>query len=167
MAVVDVARNLVAPGAGEILWDGPIGTIVKVSASRTRQAISICEMPVAAGFMVPPHTHRDTDEWSYVLEGSIGARIGDDEFSAGVGAWILKPRGVMHTFWNAGPAPARIIELITPGRFEDFFRQMTDLATRDALTDEVMTELAEAYGTTVSMEWVDDLASRYGLEVTI
>ena len=68
--------------------------------------------------MVPPHTHRDTDEWSYVLEGRIGARIGDQDLSAEPGSWILKPRGVMHTFWNAGPEPARIIELLTPGRFE-------------------------------------------------
>ena len=36
-----------------------------------------------------------------------------------------------------------------------------------ARTDEGMGELAEAYGTTVSMDWVEDLASRYGLEVTI
>ena len=167
MAVVERVRFLVQPGSGDVIWDGPIGTTVKVSNEATAGALSICEMPVAAGFMVPPHTHHDTDEWSYVLEGRIGARVGDEEFNAEAGSWILKPRGLMHTFWNAGPDAARIIELLTPGRFEQFFRRSVDLASRDELTDEVMEALATEYGTTVSMDWVEDLSSRYGLVVTI
>ena len=102
-----------------------------------------------------------------MLEGQVGARIDDDEFTAGPGSWILKPRGLMHTFWNAGPEPARIIELLTPGEFETFFRRMTAMAKQGELTDEGMGALAEEYGTSVSMDWVDDLAARYGLEVTI
>ena len=73
----------------------------------------------------------------------------------------------MHTFWNAGPAPARIIELLTPGLFEQFFRRMTALASKGELTDEGMGELAVEFGTTVSMDWVEDLMARYGLEVAI
>lgn len=167
MPVVERTRFLVPPDSGDVIWDGPIGTTVKVSTELTGGALSICEMPVAAGYMVPPHTHHDTDEWSYVLEGRIGARIGDDEFTAEPGSWILKPRGLMHTFWNAGPEAARIIEILTPGLFEHFFRRMTDLASRDELTDEIMGGLAIEYGTTVSMDWVADLSARYGLEVTI
>ena len=167
MPVSETTRFLVTPAGGEVIWDGPIGTTVKVPAEATGGLLSICEMPVAAGYMVPPHTHHDTDEWSYVLEGTIGARIGDDEFSAEPGSWILKPRGLMHTFWNAGPAPARIIELLTPGLFEQFFRRMTALASKGELTDEGMGELAVEFGTTVSMDWVEDLMARYGLEVAI
>ena len=96
----------------------------------------------------------------------IGARVGDEEFSAGVGEYILKPRGLMHTFWNAGPEPARLIELITPAGFETFFEDIGRLAAAGELTDELMESMAEEHGTTVSMDWVDDLASRYGLEVT-
>jgi hypothetical protein len=73
----------------------------------------------------------------------------------------------MHTFWNAGPDDARIIELMTPGDFERFFRAMTDLAALGELSDERMGELGLEYGTTVSMDWVEDLSRRYGLEVTI
>jgi mannose-6-phosphate isomerase-like protein (cupin superfamily) len=167
VAVVNESRFVIPPGGGEVIWDGPIGTTVVIPSDATGGLLSVCEMPVAPGYMVPPHTHHDTDEWSYVLEGHVGARIGDDEFSAAPGSWILKPRGLMHTFWNAGPEPARIIELLTPGRFEGFFRRSTELAMRDELTDEVMEELGLEYGTTVSMDWVEDLATRYGLEVTI
>lgn len=163
------SRYLVGPSDGELIWEGPIGTTVKASTASTGGLLSICEMPVAPGYMVPPHTHRDTDEWSYVLEGRIGARIGDDEFTAEPGSWILKPRGVMHTFWNAGPAPARIIELLTPGRFEDFYRREAAIAQDGEMTDEamgVLAALAEEFGTTADMTWVDDLAARYRLELT-
>ena len=44
---------------------------------------------------------------------------------------------------------------------------MTALATRGELDDDRMGALAEDYGTTVSMDWVDELTTRYGLEVTI
>ena len=166
MPVTSKPRFLVSADAGAVVFDGPIGTIVKVRGDATNGGLAICEMPVAAGFMVPPHTHRDFDEWSYVLEGRIGARVGDEEFSAGVGEYILKPRGLMHTFWNAGPEPARLIELITPAGFETFFEDIGRLAAAGELTDELMESMAEEHGTTVSMDWVDDLASRYGLEVT-
>ena len=158
---------VIPPGGGERIWEGPIDTVVKVPASMTGDHLSVTSMTVAPGFMVPPHMHTDTDEWSYVVRGRIGARIGDEEMAADAGSWILKPRGRMHTFWNAGPGAAEIIELLSPGRFERFFREMAALAGRDALTDARMEELAAAYGTIVDMSWVDDLATRYGLEVTL
>ncbi len=167
MPVVERTRYLVEPSSGERIWDGPIDTTVKVSTESTAGTLSITEMAVTPGFMVPPHVHRETDEWSYVLTGRIGARVGEDEFTAGPGSWILKPRGLMHTFWNAGPEPARIIELLTPGHFEHMFRQMAALAARDELSDERMEALATDFGTSVDMSWVPELAERYRLEVTL
>jgi mannose-6-phosphate isomerase-like protein (cupin superfamily) len=167
MAVDSRNPYLVLPGGAEEIWDGPIGTSVIVPSAATDGRLSVCEMPVAPGFMVPPHTHHDTDEYSYVVSGRVGARVGDAEFTAEPGSWILKPRGVMHTFWNAGPEAAHLIELVVPGRFEEFFRRSTDLARRGELTDEGMEALGLEYGTTVSMDWVEDLARRYGLQITI
>ena len=167
MAIARTSRFLVPPDGGEVIWEGPIDTTVKVAASATHHGLSITEMAVAPGYMVPPHVHSTWDEWSYVLFGRIGARIGDDEFTAEPGSWILKPRGLLHTFWNAGPDPARVIELLTPGRFEGLFREMADLARRDELTDDALDGLATKYDTQVSMDWVPDLAGRYGLEVTL
>lgn len=167
MAIEQRIPYLVGRDDGERIWDGPIDTTVKVPASMTQDLLSITEMAVSPGYMVPPHIHHDTDEWSYVLAGRIGARIGDHEFTAEPGSWIMKPRGVWHTFWNAGPEPGRIIELLSPGRFERFFRTMADEAAADGLTDARLEELAAEYGTEVSMDWVEDLAARYGLEVTL
>jgi oxalate decarboxylase/phosphoglucose isomerase-like protein (cupin superfamily) len=81
MSVVSQSRFLVMPGGGDAIYDGPIGTTIKVRGSETNGVLSICEMPVAPGFMVPPHVHRNFDEWSYVLDGRIGAPKGDDELT--------------------------------------------------------------------------------------
>jgi mannose-6-phosphate isomerase-like protein (cupin superfamily) len=48
------------------------------------------------------------DEYSYVLEGRMGAQLGADIVLADVGDLVFKPRGPWHTFWNAGDGPCRI-----------------------------------------------------------
>ena len=58
-----------------------------------------------------------------MLEGQIGARVGDQELTAGPGCYVLKPRRVPHTFWNPGPGPARVLEIISPAGFERYFEQ--------------------------------------------
>lgn len=68
---------------------------------------------------------------------------------------------------DAGPEPVRIIELLTPGAFEHMFRRMAGLAARDQMTDERLDDLAVEFGTTIDMTWVEDLAARHGLEVTL
>ena len=48
--------------------------------------------------------------------------IGDEEYVADAGSWVIKPRAIPHTYWNTGPNPARLIEIISPAGFEGFFR---------------------------------------------
>jgi|SRR4029453_10561134 hypothetical protein len=54
------------------------------------------------------------------------ARVGDEVVRATPGCRVLKPRRIPHTMWNAGPEPARLIELYTPGGFELFFKDFGD-----------------------------------------
>lgn len=61
------------------------------------------------------HRHTREDEYTFVLEGRVGALLGDQELFAEPGDLILKPRGQWHTFWNAGDEQARILEIIAPG----------------------------------------------------
>ena len=75
----------------------------------------------------PLHRHTREDEYSYVLEGRVGALLGDEVLVAGPGDLIFKPRNQWHTFWNAGDEPARILEIISPAGFERFFDELVDL----------------------------------------
>src|SRR5215208_4563849 len=69
----------------------------------------------------PMHVHDREDEYSYVLAGRIGVQIGDDVLEAGPGELVLKPRGIAHAFWNPGEEDARVLEIISPAGFEQYF----------------------------------------------
>lgn len=107
----------------------------------------------------PLHFHTREDEFSFVLEGLVGARLGDDEVVAGAGHLIFKPRGQWHTFWNAGDVPARILEVITPGGLEQAFRLMG----QPDFDEETMAALAASYGCDVDFEGTMPLVELHGL----
>ena len=159
------SRYLVEPAGGKVVLEGTVGVITKVPGTATDGVIAIVEHPVAPRTLVPPHVHQDHDEWSYILEGRIGARIGDDEFIAETGSYILKPRRIPHTFWNPDDRPARILEIITPSGLEEMFAKFGELGARGELTPETMGETAARYGSTMFMDWVPDLMERYQLEM--
>ena len=119
--------TVVQPGEGRTGDLGSIGVAFKLWGADTGGAISIVEHPFPVGALVPPHLHTREDEYSIVTEGEIGFRSGDREVVLGPGGYITKPRGELHTMWNAGSAPARMIEVISPAGFEHFFRELTDL----------------------------------------
>ena len=159
------ARRAVMPGEGPAVSLGGIGVVFKIDGSETGAAFSIVEHPVEPGALVPPHVHTREDEYSFVLEGEVGARIGDRDLSAGPGAYILKPRGIPHTFWNAGSTPARLLEIISPAGFERYFEEMAALIPAEGMPDfEKVGELAARYDLAfVHPEWVPELSAKYGL----
>jgi quercetin dioxygenase-like cupin family protein len=158
-----VSSYLVEPNGGRVVMEGPLGVITKIPGTATNRVISVVEHPVAGRLLVPPHVHQDHDEWSYVLEGRIGARVGDDEFIAATGSYILKPRQIPHVFWNPDDGPARILEIITPSGLEEMFEQFGQLGARGELSPQTMGETAARYASTMFMDWVPDLIARYGL----
>src|SRR5256712_9774114 len=90
---------------GKLVSIGGVGVKFKISGDETNRAFSIVEHHVQPRTLVPPHLHHDTDEYSYVVEGQFGARIGDEILLAGSGGYILKPRGIPHTFCDP---PSRV-----------------------------------------------------------
>ncbi len=168
MATVEAMKLTVEPGEnrGKSFHEGGLGVLFKIYGSETGEALAVVEHPIDARRLVPPHTHSDVDEYSYVLEGEIGARIGDRVISASKGTYVLKPRGIMHTFWNATDRPARILEIVSPAKFERFFEAMGDLMeSHSPETPQKLGALASAHGATISMDWVEELKSTFGLKL--
>ena len=106
-------------------------------------------------------THED--EFSYILEGEIGAWIGDEMLQATTGSYVFKPRGLPHTFWNATAKPARLLELISPAGFEKYFAELADLLRTGGGVDQI-TNLAERYGMELRMDWVPELCAKFKLK---
>jgi quercetin dioxygenase-like cupin family protein len=158
--MMDIPTIVVKPGEGRSVWLGGMGVVFKVSGADTGGAFAVVEHPIEPGRLVLPHVHTHEDEYSYVLEGTIGARVGDHEVVAGPGSYLIKPRGLMHTFWNAGPGPARLLEVISPAGFEAYFAELAEAGDPGRRQ-----ELATKYGVTYSSDWVAELTSRYNLKL--
>ena len=167
---MDVKQRLVVvrPGEGTLADIGGLGVQFKIWGDQTRGGLSIVEHPMEPGRLVPPHVHQTEDELSYVLEGTFGLRVGDDVATAGPGSYVYKPKGVPHTFWNAGPEQARLIEIIWPAGFERFFEALGE-AARTAGSPEAFvvrrSELAGPYDLRFVEGWAEALKARYGLKL--
>ncbi len=145
-----------------------IGVVFKISGKETGGAFSVVEHPIEPGKLVVPHMHTREDEFSYVLEGEIGARIGDQEYHLCRGSYLFKPRGIPHTFWNPGPAPARLIEFVSPSGMEDYFTELAAiLGTAGPPDVSKIMQLYARYGHTPDgMEWIPELSAKYGVRLT-
>lgn len=109
----------------------------------------------------PVHRHTQEDEFSYILEGEVGARFGDEELVARPGDLVFKPRGEWHTFWNAGDEPARLLEIISPGGLDQLFRHLDRLPAPPS--PEELARLAAPYGCAADLDATMALVERHGL----
>jgi mannose-6-phosphate isomerase-like protein (cupin superfamily) len=69
---------------------------------------------VGQHWIAPLHVHRDDDEAWYVLRGTLGFRLGDEEFEVGSGSAVLARRGTPHTYRNAGNVEAEYVLVMPP-----------------------------------------------------
>jgi quercetin dioxygenase-like cupin family protein len=155
---------VVRPGEGQSGDLGSIGVDFKLWGRDTGGVLSVVEHPFPVGALVPPHLHTREDEYSIVTQGQIGFRSGDREVVLDAGGYITKPRGELHTMWNAGTVPARMIEIISPAGFENFFRDLSELLAAAAPEAGQVPALAERYGLQFGEpDWLPSLIARYNL----
>jgi mannose-6-phosphate isomerase-like protein (cupin superfamily) len=112
--ILEIVDQKKMEGYGSVHLGG-LGVVFKLFSTDTGGAFALVEHPIEPGALeAPPHLHHNEDEASYVLEGQITVQIGERVIHASPGTLVLKPKGIFHTFWNAGTKPARILEIIAP-----------------------------------------------------
>ncbi len=153
------------PADGKAVMLDTIGVRFMAWAEETGGDFSLVEHPMPARSLAAPlHKHSREDEYSFVLEGRMGALLGDDVVHAEVGDFVFKPRDQWHTFWNAGDTECRILEIIAPGGFESYFDEISELFTGDGPPDfERLQELAVAYGLEMDPESIPGICEEHGL----
>lgn len=92
----------------------------KASAAETGQAFLLWEAVMEQGKVTPLHTHPDSDETFYVLEGEILVHLDGTEHTVGSGGVMFAARGVPHAFKVLSPT-SRMLSLATPGCCEQFY----------------------------------------------
>ena len=165
----DGRMMMIAPGEGEIVLRGRFGVVRKIPAAATGGAFSVVEHPLEPGALAaPPHTHATTDEYSFVIEGEIGVLMGEETFRAPAGSYVLKARGVPHTFWNPGQEPARVLEIISPAGFERYFEELAAILSSTPRRPPDFARIAEtagSYDTTFHMERLPEIMDKHGVEL--
>ena len=156
--------KIVGPHDGKAGFLGSIGVRFMVGGDESGGGFSLVEHPMGPRALAAPmHRHHHEDEYSYVLEGRMGALLGDEVVTAGPGDLVFKPRNQWHTFWNAGDEPARILEIISPAGFERFFEELVDLGGAADAPPAVLADLCARYGLEMDPATVPGLVERFGL----
>lgn len=115
------------PGEGERIEAGASVAVMKATAATTAGAFSMSEAVFPPGMIGPPrHAHTKTTDTFYVLEGTLHLTVGDREFDAPAGSYVLVPPGIGHTFSNTSAAPVRFLNINSPGGWEHYLRDLSN-----------------------------------------
>jgi mannose-6-phosphate isomerase-like protein (cupin superfamily) len=154
-------------GEGERADFPGLGTRYIIRSDQTGGRFALLEHTIPPrGLAAPVHTHTHEDEYSFVLSGRMGAMVGDEVVAAGPGELVAKPRGIPHAFWNAGDEEVRLLELISPGGFAQYFADLAPILAAEGEPDfAALAKVQARYALTMDVETIGTLAERFGLSV--
>jgi quercetin dioxygenase-like cupin family protein len=158
------SARVLGPTDGRDGFLGTIGVRFMVHGADSAGGFSLVEHPMSARALAAPlHRHTREDEYSYVIEGRVGALLGDEVVEGGPGDFIFKPRDQWHTFWNASDEPARVLEIISPAGFEQFFAELSDLGGVTNVEPQTLGALSDRYGLEMDPDGIPGLLERFEL----
>lgn len=117
---------------GEARWYGDSLWEFLIPSEVTGGKLSVFQATLPEGFSPPRHIHTREDEVFLVLDGAVCFDLDGHRRLAGPGTTVYMPRGVPHTFRIESPV-ARMLGVMTPGAFEELFRNLSVPARERAL----------------------------------
>jgi quercetin dioxygenase-like cupin family protein len=117
------------------------------TAAGTGGRFTVFEQVTPIGWGPPRHIHSREDEIVYILDGDYEISIGGERRAVSAGACAILPRNIPHGFRNVGPAPGRLLCLITPGGLEEYFLAVAKCSPPPSPVQ--MVELARPFGLTL------------------
>jgi quercetin dioxygenase-like cupin family protein len=158
------APKLVTPDEGKTVMLFGVRFSYKVVSGDSGGSLAVLEVEIPPGTLVKPHNHSREDEFSLVLSGTVGVRIGNRVLEAGPGAYLVKPRGTPHAMWNAASVPATVAEILSPGGLEGYFEELAPILAQLRTPPEYY-QLAEDYGITIVNDWIEELERTHGVKL--
>jgi quercetin dioxygenase-like cupin family protein len=139
--------------------------LYRLEGANSDGGAAVLEVTIPPRTLVKPHQHSKEDEFSLILSGRVGARLGDETYEEiDAGASIVKPRDIPHAMWNVTDEPARILEIVMPAGLEEYFTELAPILHEHGPEwTERFYELAARYGLTILDEWSNELQARYGI----
>jgi quercetin dioxygenase-like cupin family protein len=135
----------------------------RLDGAGTDGRLAVLEVTIPPRTLVKPHQHSKEDEYSLILSGRVGARIGDTTYEeVAAGSSLVKPRDIPHAMWNVTEEPARILEIVMPAGLEQYFEELAPILSEHGPEwTQRFYELATRYGLTILDDWSDELKARY------
>ncbi|MFC8361908.1 cupin domain-containing protein [Streptomyces griseorubiginosus] len=143
------AVSVVGPGDGETIVLGATRMRVLEDGSHTGHRLAIAESVLAPHTQGPPqHRHAQHDEGFYVLSGTVRFTVGDDDYDATTGTFVMVPPGAPHTFANLTDQPAVMLSTFTPDLYVQYFRDLQEaFADGRPLTRQANIDVMSRYAT--------------------
>jgi quercetin dioxygenase-like cupin family protein len=138
---------IVPPEGGRAISAFGSTTIFKLLGQETGGALclAVAETPPGAG--PPPHVHARDDEVFFVLQGELSFLTPEGWLPAPQGTVIFAPKGIAHTFKNAGATPSRHLVVALPSGFDEFYQRCAEVFAEAGPPDrERLTAIASDYG---------------------
>ncbi|MEO1585440.1 MAG: cupin domain-containing protein [Planctomycetota bacterium] len=122
---------------------GGASSITSLTADQHPEGVAVQFATMPKGSGAPFHRHPTFDEVFIILEGRVEFQADDEVHTLGPGDLIHVPGEIPHAP-TCVEGPARLIMLVTPPRFEDFFHRVGD--TLNAPSPEALQSLAHEFG---------------------
>jgi len=135
-------EGLVVPPGSASRYAGQQGrdqdyTEVLATGGQTGGSLGLFRQTIAPKSGPPLHRQDHEDEFYYVVSGDFDFQMGDRRVRVPAQSFVFIPRGVVHTYMNAGAEPGVLLIGVTPGGFEAMFseRQGVDADTNRAIME--------------------------------
>ena len=154
-----------APGEGRTADLATLGNRFMIDSAQTDGRFALIEHTIGPRKLAAPlHIHEREDEYSFVLSGRMGAKIGDEVVEAGPGELVFKPRGIWHAFWSASDEETHLLELISPGDFAGYFEELAPLLSAEQPDFAKLGEVQARYALRMDMDSIGPLMEQHGLQ---
>lgn len=159
----------------EPLQAGPHGVDIRilVRSSETDYQYTCVETALAPRTMGPsPHKHENLDEISLVLEGTLSVMVEDAVYEVPPGGIQMRPRGLVHSFWNAEDEPLRFLDMFLNQNFDEYLEEFFGIRAQMTRNEQTFADpdvanrievLDREFGVTTLPEKRRAIAEEYGL----
>ncbi len=141
---------------GPAYWQVDILWVMLATGEQTGGAYALMWELCPKGSGATPHYH-DQDEQFYVLDGQVTYLAGDRTLVASAGAFVLIPRGTVHSF-RVDSTTATILNSYTPAGFERAIIELGEPAASRTLPPAERPAIAHP-------ERVEDVFGRVGMHL--
>ena len=96
-----------------------------ISGQQTNGAYALVEMLIPPNGGPPPHSHVETQEAFYIIDGQIEVITKEKKYSATKGSYVNIPiNGPVHKFTNKTDKTAHLLCFLTPAGMEKMFEEV-------------------------------------------